>query len=67
MTHFIVRASTACSSLLQHIVLQHFLNIPKGRVLRAFGKCRPFAGGQLSLKPVQQPVQHLDLPFIDRK
>ena len=41
-------------------------NVAIGRVLRTPGDLRPLRCRELAFEAVQQPVQHLDLPLVQR-
>ena len=47
-------------------MLHQVVYIPKGGILRAFGKLGPFGRSQLAFKTVEQPVDNGSLAFIKR-
>jgi hypothetical protein len=62
----IARAPTSRLILCQYAAFDQIENVSVCRVLRALGQFRPFRRGQLTLEPVQQPIDDLPLSVVER-
>ncbi len=62
----VARAPAAGRILRQDAPFDQVVDVAVGRVLGAFGQLRPFRRGELALEPVQQPVDDLPLPVVER-
>ena len=60
----VTRAAPASRLFHQNTMLHQIVNVPQGRILRAFGHFGPFGGSQLAFKLVKQPVEDRPLSVI---
>lgn len=59
-------ASTSAFVLDEDTSFDQRLNVPERSIFGTLGKLRVFGGGEFSLEGVDETVQNLALPFIDR-